>query len=354
MAVTYPNFARRKSGEIEAFWGLSIATLLLRSRRTIMALGFGGAAIGLVLGLLTPRTYTSGATFVPQTNEANASALALAASQMGVRLPTQNSSWGPAVYVELLRSWALLEPLARETMVVPEEGDKRIPLMDLLKVKASNPQRRLELTVRRLSSIISAREVKALGGVELRVTTKWPSVSFAIAQQLVDGVNRFNLEKRKSQATAERQFVEAQTTDAERALRDAEDQLQEFLQRNRMTTSISSEVAFQKDRLQREVGLRQQLYTTLAQSRAEARSREVRDTPVITVLEEPRLPVVPESRRVALKTVLGGLLGGLVGMLIAFLSQGLAGARKTPDETAQEFFRLMEEATPRILRRKKG
>ena len=146
--------------------------------------------------------------------------------------------------------------------------------------------------------------------------------------------------------------VDTLTRGAERALREAEDRLQEFLQRNRMGVG-SSEIAFQRDRLQRELGLRQQLYTTLAQNRAEARSREVRDTPVITVLEEPRLPVVPESRRVALKTVLGGLMGGLLGLLIAFLSQGLAGARRTPDKKAEEFFQLMEEATPRILKRKK-
>jgi uncharacterized protein involved in exopolysaccharide biosynthesis len=338
----------------ESFWGLSIATVLLRSRRMILACVLFGAILGLVLGLLKPRTYTSGATFVPQQPEASASSLALAASQFGVKLPSGAGGWGPSVYVELLRSWALLEPLAVDTVTVVEEGNRRVPVMDLLKVNSDDPRRRLELTVRKLGTIVSSREVKALGGVELHVTTRWPSVSLKLAQELVDGINRFNLEKRKSQATAERQFEETQAADAERALRDAEDRLQEFLQRNRLTTVGSSEVAFQRDRLQRELGLRQQLYTTLVQGRAEARSREVRDTPVITVLEEPRLPVVPQSRRVALKTIVGAFLGGLAGMLAAFLSQGLAGARKTPDETAQEFFRLMDEATPRILRRRKG
>ena len=328
--------------------------MLLRSRRVIIALGLGGAATGFTIGMLKPRTYASGATFVPQSPEAPNSSLALAASQFGFRLPTGSGGWGPPVYVELLRSWALLEPLALDTLVVAEEGNKREKVMDLLKVKEDNPRRRLELTVRRLAGIVDSREIKALGGVQLRVVTKWPSVSLQMAQELVRGVNQFNLEKRKSQAAAERQFVETQATEAERSLRDAEDRLQDFLQSNRMPANGSSELAFQRDRLQREVGLRQQLYTTLVQSRAEARSREVRDTPVITVLEEPRLAVVPESRRVALKTVVGGLMGGLVGLLIAFLSQGLAGARKTPDETAQEFFRLMEEVTPRILKRKKG
>jgi hypothetical protein len=256
------------------------------------------------------------------------------------------------VYVELLRSWALLKPIAADTLTVAEEGGRRVSVMDLFEVKAPTPQRRLELTVRRLAGIVRSGEVKALGAVGVTVTTKWPSVSFQIANRLVNGVNQFNLEKRKSQATAERQFVETQAADAERALREAEDRLQDFLQRNRITSG-SSELAFQHDRLQQEVALRQQLYTALAQSREEARSREVRDTPVITVLEEPRLPVVPESRRVALKTALGVLMGGLIGLVVAFLTDGLAGARQTTDEKARQFFELVEAVTPRVFRQKK-
>jgi uncharacterized protein involved in exopolysaccharide biosynthesis len=352
--VSHPTIGRPVSNEPEPFWGLSIATVLLRSRRVILACGLGGAAIGMVFGLLRTRMYASGAVFIPQQQDMNASGLALAASQFGVRLPTSGAGWGPPVYVELLRSWALLQPLALDTVVVAEEGNRRARIIDLLKVDADNPQRRVELAVTKLTGIVKSQEIKAVGGVALSVATKWPSVSLQMAQELVKGVNQFNLEKRKTQAAAERQFVETQAANAEIALRDAEDRMQEFSMRNRSTGAGSPELAFQRDRLQREVNLREQLYTALAQSAAEARSREVRDTPVITVLEEPRLAVVPESRRVALKTIVGGLMGGLVGLLIAFLSQGLAGARQTPDETAMEFFRLMEEATPRILRRKKG
>lgn len=343
----------RRAGGGEDLWGLSLATVILRRRRQIFGIGIAGAAVGLIAGLTSTRVYVSGATFIPQTSEGNVSSLAAAATQFGIRLPSSAGGWGPPVYVELLRSWALLKPLALDTVAVAEEGGHRVSVMDLLKVNAPNPQRRVELTVRRLAGIVQSREVRALGAVDVTVTTKWPSVSFQLANRLVTEVNQFNLEKRKSQAAAERQFVEAQTLEAERALRDAEDRLQEFLQRNRVTGG-ASELAFQRDRLQREVALRQQLYTSLAQSREEARSREVRDTPVITVLEEPRLPVVPESRRVALKTALGALMGGLIGLVLAFVADGLAGARRTPDEKAREFFDLVEEVTPRVFRRKRS
>lgn len=336
----------REGNEISLF---ALGSVILRWRRRIIALGLFGAMVALAAGLLSPRVYMSAATFIPQGSEVGASGLALAASQFGIRLPTTGGGWGPPIYVELLHSRVLLEPIALDTIVVVEEGGRSVTLMDLLNVEAPTPELRVEYAVRALGKIVTASEDRKLGAVKVSVTTKWPSVSLALAERLVHGVNRFNVETRKSQAAAERQFVEAQAGEAERALREAEDRLQGFLQRNRVISS--PDLGFEHDRLQRQVALRQQVYTSLLQNREEARIREVRDTPVITVLEEPRLPVVGEARNSVSKGVLGGLAGGMLGVLIAFLAQGMVGARRQPSQEAREFFQLVEEATPRLLRR---
>jgi tyrosine-protein kinase Etk/Wzc len=204
-----------------------------------------------------------------------------------------------------------------------------------------------------LRGVVSAGEVKTLGAVRVDVTTKWPSVSLQLTERLVRGVNQFNQQTRKSQASAERQFVEAQAAEAERALRAAEDRLQEFLQRNR-EVSGSPQLAFERDRLQREVSLRQQVYTSLLQNREEARIREVRDLPVTTMIEEPKLPVVGEPRRTVMRIVLGGIAGALFAVVAAFVNFGLSIARKQPGDDVREFFALVESATPRYLRRRKS
>lgn len=330
---------------------LALGSVLLRRRRMIIALGLLGSALGLAAGLSRPRVYVSGAVFIPQVSEGGASGLALAASQLGIRVPSSGgAAWGPPVYVELLGSQALLEPIALDTVVVAEEGGRRVAIMDLFRVKAPTPARRTDLAVSALRRIIKASENRNLGAVKLSVTTKWPSVSLALAERLVRGVNQFNRETRKSQAGAERQFVEAQAREAERALRESEDRLQLFLQRNRSIAG-SPDLEFQRDRLQREVALRQQVYTSLLESREEARMSEVRDTPVITVLANPRLPVVGEARKSVMKGMAGGIAGGMFGVLVAFLVQAMAGARRQRSEEAREFFQLVEDATPRFLRR---
>lgn len=330
---------------------LSLVNVLLYHRWFIGSLAAAGAVIGLLAGLLSTRVFVSSATFLPQASDGSLAGLALAASQFGVRLPnTQNSGWGPPVYVELLRSRVLLQPIAQDTLTVPEKEGEKVAVVDLLKVKEPNPSLRLDKTILALRRVIQSQESKALNGVQLTVTTPWPSVSASIAQRLVDGVSRFNLETRKSQASAERRFVEARVQEVERSLREAEDRLQLFMQRNR-TLAGSPQLGFERDRLQREVSLRQQLYTTLLQSFEEARVREVRDTPVITILEAPQIPVIPSARRSALKAALGLMGGCMLGVVLAFLLQGLRLAKRESSGTTREFFRLVNEITPGFLRR---
>lgn len=329
---------------------LGLAAVLLRWRRTIVAAGLLGVVIGLAMGVWTPRLYRSSATFIPEGSEGASSGCALAASQFGVRVPMGGGTWSAPVYVELLRSRTFLEPIALDTVTVAEAGGRRVALMDLLKIKSSDPATRIGSTVGALRGMIQANEFKELGAVKLSVTTAWPSVSLAVANRLVREVNRFNVETRKSQATAERQFAEQQALEAEHVLRVAEDRLQAFLQGNRIIGSPEQEL--DRDRLQRDVALRLQVYTSLLQSREEAKIREVRDTPVITVIEETRLPLSSEPRRSTLKGLLGGIAGTMLAVLGAFAAEAVARARRTPSPDTEDFFRSVADATPRFLRRR--
>ena len=226
-----------------------IAITLLRSRRVILSIAAVGALAGLVSGLVRDREYVSRVSFLPKGAEESASGLALAASQFGVTLPTKMGDWWPAIYVEVLNSRALLEPIVRDSFVVGEERDRRAALLDLLKVRgATDPVRRAKGVIA-LRRIVVASEDKKLGAVKLTVSTRWPSVSLALAQRLVEGVNAYNLTTRRTLAAAERQFVDEQVVTSLQELRASEDVLQAFLVRNRVF--VAPELAFERDRFER-------------------------------------------------------------------------------------------------------
>lgn len=327
----------------------ALATAVLRWRKAIFVLALAGIVFGSARPLTAPELYESSATFVPRSPEAAPSALATAASQFGVRLPSGGGGWALQMYVQLLTSRALLERIAFDSIDVLENGAGRRPVSEVLAIKESVPAKRMDATVKKLRPMIKAWENTALGSVNLTVTSSSPSISRGIADLLLREVNEFNLETRRAQAAAERQFVEAQAAQAQRALRDAESRLQGFLQRNRGIAG-SPGLSFERDRLSREVALRQQLATTWMQSREDARIREVRDTPVITIFEEPLLPLDPKPRRTRVKAILGGFGGFLLGVIGALLAYAFARATGRPTPGAREFFRQLRITVPPVLK----
>jgi tyrosine-protein kinase Etk/Wzc len=329
---------------------LALVNVMLMRRRMILLLILVGGVLGFLLGFMSKRTYTSSATFIPQGADNGASMdLALAASQFGLRIPASSGAWSPAVFVDLVRSRDLLAPIVTDPIDVPEER-RRTTLVKLFEIDAKAPAEQVERAVIRLRNHVRSREARSLGAVELAVTTPWPSVSYQVADRLLKAVHQFNLEARRSQAAAERAFIEPLVKQSEQSLRHAEDRLAAFLERNRRVTG-SPELMFERERLEREVATQQQLYGSILQKYEEARIGERRNTPVITMVAQPRPPVLPNPRNSVLKAGVGALGGGLLGLALALLLHGLGTARRQSTPESRQFFRLIDEVTPRPLRR---
>lgn len=327
---------------------MELAAVLLRARRLIIGMATTAGIIGLVAGLRSERMYRSEATFIPQSSESSSSGLAMAASQFGVQIPTGGGGWGPSVYVEMLRSHKLLDAILQEPFVIAEDGNRKTPLIDLLVVNGSTPEERNDNAYHVLREIVTATEVRSLGAVRVSVQTKWPSVSKALAERLLQGISEFILATRQSQATAERTFAEKQAIGFERSLRASEEALRAFVMRNR---TIGPAQKLEQDRLLRELARHEALYSAALQSVEEAKIRQVRDTPVLTVLEPPRVPVRGESRRTVVRTAISSVAGAIIAVLMALAAFFLSRARQEQSNDSHNFFKALDDMLPTLLKR---
>jgi uncharacterized protein involved in exopolysaccharide biosynthesis len=305
---------------------LWFAAVLLRERRVILVCAAVGIVVSVAIALLRQRTYTTNFSFLPQAAQDQSRAgLASLAGQFGLNLGSLGGAPPPPqLYADLLLTREVLGPIARDSFPVDADGAMRVPLAAFLKVGAGAPQVVADKTLRALRRNVIATSVatSTTGMVTVNVRTTSRYVSLAIGQRLLDGLNHFNVVTRQSQAREERRFTEARLADARASLRAAEDDLQHFLQTNR--ESESPELLFRKDRLQREVTLRQALVTSLAQRYEENRIQEVRDTPVITVIDAPALAARPDARLAVLIVILGTAAAVFVGVLIVTIRDAWA------------------------------
>jgi uncharacterized protein involved in exopolysaccharide biosynthesis len=328
----------------------ALGTTLLRKRWRIVRWMLLGGGIGALLGLLKPPLYLASASFVPQGNDASRSGLASLAGQLGVSLPASNQSLSPEFYASLLKSRVLLLPIARDSFVIAERGPAKIAFVDLFKLSGPSEAAREEEALALLNKkIVGVSMSKLTGVVGVSAGSQWRSVSLDIVTKLVNGVSDFNEKVRQGQAAAERRFIGERLAVASAELRAAEDRLEGFLRTNR-DLGHSPQLIIQRERFQRDLSLRQQVFTTLTQSYEDARIREVRDTPVITIFEPPAVPTQPERRGRFLRVAVGMFLGGAIGVGLVLFSAMMARRRAEGDEDANEFFGALDELKAQLRR----
>lgn len=336
----------RESEELSA---LGLAIVVLRYRALVLLTAVLTVAVVVGVTLLLPRTYTSDSTFMP-TAKKTPTGLSGLAAQFGFTLPTTDPGQSPAFYVDLATSHSLLGQLVSATYRFDRDGRPVDgTLIDFYKSKGDTPGRRRDAAIRKLKDDVDATTNQKTGVVNVAITSRQAQLSVQINQKLLDLLNDFNLRTRQSQAAQERRFTERRLDEVRQDLRAAEDRLQQFLQRNRDLIN-SPELTFQRERLQREVTMQQEVFTSLAQALEQAKIEEVRDTPVLTLVEAPELPVRPDRLRLIVKGAMALLAGLTLGCLLAFWRAFSENAERAGSVEVAEFQRLRREAAGDLLR----
>ena len=134
--------------------------------------------------------------------------------------------------------------------------------------------------------------------VEVRVDAMDRGLAAAVANRFIEALTEFNSRSRQSRARERRRFVEERVAEVETELRQREEVLKTFLERNR--TFQSPQLAFEEGRLRSDVEIQQEIFLTLRREYEYARIEEVNEVPVITVIDRAVPPLLrsrPARRR---------------------------------------------------------
>jgi Fuc2NAc and GlcNAc transferase len=329
-----------------------IAAVNVLLRRRVLVIGVTTCVVValLTMALLRPRTYTSTASFMPQANRNTPGSGGGIAAQLGLSMLSTDATQSPSFYVDLLKSRGILDStVSTRFRVRTDSGVVAATLIDLLDAKGNTRALRQDDAVRRLSRLVQSEASPKTSVVTLSVRSKDPVLAKEVAERVLTLVSTFNLRRRKSQASEERRFAEQRLVEVGQELRIAEDRLQMFLQHNRAYEN-SPELRFAMDRLSREVAMRQQVYTSVAQAHEQARMDEVRDTPVLTVIEQPDVPARSDPRGLIKWTAIGLVLGLGLGVALAFLREMMSRANAESGTEIDQFNTLWRD-TVQDLRR---
>jgi uncharacterized protein involved in exopolysaccharide biosynthesis len=287
--------------------------------KLLVWLPFAVGVVAILFTYLVKPSFTSASAFIAESRDRSSSpagGFAGVASQLGLGLALSPSS-SPQFYAELLRTRELLE-----TVLTSRIADSRTPEDDSVVVKETlatrwtRPPLRMDKALQRIREVSSVSLNPRTGMIELRVEGVHPAIAQQIAVRILDVLNRFNLERRRTQAGQRRRFAADRLTDVQDSLRSAEKAQQVFLEGNRAPTQNSPLLMLQTERLQRQVSMYQELYTSLRLEYETARLDEVNDTPVITIIDAPNLPLRKSSPSRAMAGIAGGMMGAFLAVVL--------------------------------------
>jgi uncharacterized protein involved in exopolysaccharide biosynthesis len=323
-----------------------LLTPLVRRRRIIALTALGCALITAIVVLILPTRFTATTTFVPEAPKESSlsSSLGGLATQFGLGAQI-GTAYSADFMADVLRSRGIREAVLATEFPDPRDGAGRVnrPLLQILQVDGDTPARRLEIGIRTLDKATSISLDRRTGVVSLKVTLGDPDLAARVANQMVEELNRFNVERRRSQSGEERLFTERRLEEARLELADAEEELVRFLQRNRQFSEFSV-VAVGARRLERRVQLKQEVLATLSRSYEEARINEVRETPVLTVIDRADPPAWKSFPRRTLSVIAALLVGAVLGMAIAYLAEARRRVRPEVRPDYREFLLAVGEA----------
>ena len=272
------------------WWVAAIPTDVRCGLRGALRFAPWAAVIGVIVAFVWPRYYQSTATFMAesQTPRNLPSGLGALAEQFGMTSLTGNM--GPAYYAKLLDSREVLEHVLQMPTTTADDPVPR-PLIDRLGVSPSNRDR-LHKSLKKLRNRVQVSADVTTNTVSVSVDMRDPKVAFQATTALLATLDSFNVTVRKSRARNEAEFLAARVSEAREALRSAETSLESFLAANREGRNTPA-LAVQESRFRRTAEMAQTRFAELQRQLDQARIQEVRDTPVLTVLDPPDLPQKP-------------------------------------------------------------
>ena len=287
------------------------------------------AAVGVGLAYILPTRFEASVSLSPAPDNGSrlqfGGALASLGGQLGLDLGGSRTQL--RFYPKLLTSYWFLSTLSRRE-VTPTHT-----LFEMLEGSAPDTTavdfaRLQDGAVAKLRRLVGVDLDERANVFTLSVRLPARDVALATTSNAVALITEFNTHVRRLQASDNRRFIEQRVDSAHTELNAAEEAEADFLRRNK-SYEQSPTLTLDYQRLQRHVALLQDVYVTLSRNLEEARIDEVREAPVLTVVDPPHVGwrrAEPDRSRVVLTTV--GLTAALLALWL-FYHQELSSALRS-------------------------
>ncbi len=166
--------------------------------------------------------------------------------------------------------------------------------------------------------LLNVKEDRRTGLIQVNIEMESPNLAAEVANFIGSEIQSYIQKQNTAKAIKEKLFISGRLIVVKGELEKLEEDLKEFKERNR-GYEVSPELFMIYSQKFREAEAKQQVYVTLQQQLELARISEVKQTPIINILDEAKPPVSKSRPNRAIISLLSLLAGFLFGASISII-----------------------------------
>ena len=167
-------------------------------------------------------------------------------------------------------------------------------------------------------TLLNVKEDRRTGLIQVNIEMESPNLAAEVANFIGSEIQSYIQKQNTAKAVKEKLFISGRLIVVKGELEKLEEDLKEFKERNR-GYEVSPELFMIYSQKFREAEAKQQVYVTLQQQLELARISEVKQTPIINILDEAKPPVSKSRPNRAIVSLLSLLAGFLFGASISII-----------------------------------
>jgi len=246
-----------------------------------------------VIVLLIPSQYTAETSILPDLEKNKLLGLAGASDLAAVTGLNIGEAPVSKLYPVMVKSARILSEVLYTKYKTSEFPDS-VDLIRFWGIKKRNEAEKFEKALDLLRDRMEVSFDNRLGTLSLKVSMEEPGLAADVANRATSELDIYTRTKKRTSVTAQREFIEMRLKDVASALASVEDSLRSFREKNRRVAD-SPQLVLMQGRLERAVQINSTIFIELKKQVEIAKIEEIKNVPIINVLDPARVPVASSS-----------------------------------------------------------
>jgi uncharacterized protein involved in exopolysaccharide biosynthesis len=270
---------------------IDLLSVVWKSRKLIASVVGVVTVLAVIYSLILPEYFKSTATILPETEKSKLPGLGNVSELASLAGVSTGEVSLTKLYPTIIKSESVLRNVIYAEYHTNKFKDP-VNLIQFWEIKGKTREEAYEAGLKALGSGLAVSLDLKTGVVSLSIETREPQLSADILNNITNELDKFMRTKRTTNASEERKWIEGRLVEVKGDLEKAERVLKEFRENNRRVID-SPQLLMEQDRLIREVQINSTLYTELKKQYELAKIEEIKNIPIINVLD----PARPQAQR---------------------------------------------------------